>query len=58
MGLMEKEANEMAEKAEKKQDFSLLTKSNAYRKAVKEKSNELSELDSMLSSLQGKLTEI
>ncbi|XP_060753828.1 uncharacterized protein LOC132864430 isoform X1 [Neoarius graeffei] len=34
---MQTEADAMAEKAERKQDFTLLTKSNAYRKSVAEK---------------------
>ncbi|XP_058873644.1 uncharacterized protein LOC117967216 isoform X2 [Acipenser ruthenus] len=51
---MQKVADEMAELAEKKHDFTLLTKSNAYRKSAKEKSNETAELDAKLSELKDK----
>ncbi|CAM4635460.1 unnamed protein product [Leuciscus chuanchicus] len=50
--MMQKEADEMAMKAEKKQDFTLLSKSNAYRKSVAEKKEELQALAKTLEDLQ------
>ncbi|KAG2459420.1 MYLK protein, partial [Polypterus senegalus] len=49
---MQEEADAMAEKAERKQDFTLLTKSNAYRKSVAEKKKEVIGLDAVLSDLK------
>ncbi|MGH0128498.1 UNVERIFIED_CONTAM: hypothetical protein FKN15_027529 [Acipenser sinensis] len=43
--VMQREADEMAEKAEKKQDFALLSKSNAYQKSVTEKKSDVTALD-------------
>ncbi|KAF3850524.1 hypothetical protein F7725_012296 [Dissostichus mawsoni] len=49
---MEKEAHEMAVMAEKKHDFTLLSKSNAYRKGVADKKEEVAALDKALKELQ------
>lgn len=46
---------EEAEKAERKQDFTLLTKSNAYRKSVAQKKKEVIGLDTVLSDLKERL---
>ncbi|KAK6471317.1 hypothetical protein HHUSO_G29675 [Huso huso] len=43
--VMQREADEMAEKAEKKQGFALLSKSNAYQKSVTEKKSDVTALD-------------
>lgn len=49
---MEKEAHEMAVMAEKKHNFTLLSKSNAYRKGVADKKEEVAALDKALKELQ------
>ncbi|KAK7884109.1 hypothetical protein WMY93_027232 [Mugilogobius chulae] len=50
--IMQKEADDMAVIAEKKQDFTLLTKSNAYRRSVSKKKEELEALEKELEKLQ------
>lgn len=49
---MQKEADETAVRAENKQDFTLLSKSNGYRKSVTEKREELAALAKTLENLQ------
>ncbi|MGH0157607.1 UNVERIFIED_CONTAM: hypothetical protein FKN15_033724 [Acipenser sinensis] len=50
--VMQREADEMAENAEKQQDFTRISKSNAYRKSVTEKSSEMTALDQSLAQLR------
>ena len=55
MEVLCKEADELAKEAEKKHDFTLLTKSNAFRSKVSEKAEELSKLENELKVLKTKL---
>ena len=55
MEAMTKEADELAKKAEKKQDFTLLSKSNTFRQKVTEKATEDKKLDVKLKDLKEKL---
>ena len=48
-------ADELAKKAESKHDFTLLSKSNAFRKKVCDKTEELSKLEDKLKELKEKL---
>ena len=56
--MMKKEADEMAYKVEEKQDFRLLSKSNAYKKSLKTKSEESPDFDKELPALKEKLTKL
>lgn len=55
---MQKEANKMSVRAERKHDFTLLSKSNAYRKSVADKSEELTALKQSLEKLQQSLSQL
>ena len=52
MEVLEKEADELAKKAEKQQNFTLLSKSNAFRLTVAENKKEVMELDKIITHLQ------
>ncbi len=56
--IMQKEADEMAVRAERKHDFTLLSKSNAYQKSVTEKSKELAALEQSLENMQESLKQL
>ncbi|KAJ8043765.1 hypothetical protein HOLleu_11016 [Holothuria leucospilota] len=56
--IMKKEADDLAQKAERRHDFSLLTKSNAFRRKVTEKAQESKRLQIEMDELKEKLKNI
>ena len=54
---LEKEADQLAKDAEKKQDLTLLSKSNAFCKKATEKAEEQKSLEKRIQELRGKLKE-
>ena len=55
---LQSEADQLAKKAEDKQDFTLLAKSNAYREKAKSKSKDILQLEEELAELKEKQKKI